>query len=89
MGMLGMPQATSANQFLCKGNETKVHLLQETNVFGLHASSLLQPQMSNMQVVPESEVQRKIKLQQGTRGAFGCFAQHVEKDEALLSMQNK
>ena len=87
--MLGMPQATSANEFLCKGVETKVHQADEADVFRLHAPSLHKPYMSNMQVVPESEVQRKNKLQQGTRGASGCCAQHVEKDEALLSMQNK
>ena len=87
--MLVMPQATSANEFLCRRTYKKVHQKGKTNVLGLHASSLLQPQMSNMQVVPESKVHRKIKLQQGARGASGCCAQHVEKDEALLSMQNK
>ena len=84
-----MPQATAANELFCRRTQTKVHAVAQINVFGLHASSLLKPQMSDMQVVPESKVQRKIKLQQGTRDASGWCAQHVEKDEALLSMQNK
>ena len=87
--MLGMPQATAANELFHWRTQTQVHAAAQSNVFGLHASSLFQPQLSDMQVVPESKVQRKIKLQQGTRGATGRCAQHAEKDEALLSMQNK
>ena len=84
-----MPQATAANEILSRRTQTKVHAVAQTNVLGLHAPFLHKPQMSNMQDVPESEVQRKFKLQQGTCGASGYCAQHVEKDEALLSMQNK
>ena len=84
-----MPQATAANEFLCRRTYKKIYQKGKTNVLGLHAPSLFKPQLSNMQVVPESEVQREFKLRQGTRGASGCCAQHVEKDEALLSMQNK
>ena len=64
--MLGMPQATSANELLCEGIETKVHLLEETNVFGLHAPSLHKSFLFNMQVVSQSEVQGNYNLQQGT-----------------------
>jgi len=66
MGMLGMPQATSANEFLCKGVETKVHQMDEADVFRLHAPSLHKSFLFNMQVVSQSEVQGNYNMQQGT-----------------------